>query len=194
MRTTRIASLIAVLLLGAATTRAAHVWSDPSGWWDAHFGYDINAPRYTGQELSLDLFGSYLNPEGDFNELFETDMRHGFWGGGAGFNYFPVRELGFGANFNISAKPDEDVDLVDQVVGNVTLRLPLGNSGVAPYLIGSGGRGMSPIYNWVYGGGVGFEYRWNPITGVFTDARFFWNDESTSYNRLVIRAGLRLVF
>jgi hypothetical protein len=194
MKLKQIVIISAAFLLTAGVTRAqtAHVWSDPSGWWDAHFAYDINAPRYTAQELSLDLFGSYINPEGKFTDLFDTNIRHGFWGGGAGLNYFITRELGLGVDFNMSDKPEGR--LVDDVVGNVFVRLPLGNSGVAPYFFGSGGRGISPIYQWVYGGGVGLEYRWNPATGIFTDARFLWGDKGTVYNKLLIRAGLRIVF
>jgi hypothetical protein len=53
---------------------------------------------------------------------------------------------------------------------------------------------MSPRYDWVYGGGVGLEMRLNPTTGVFSDARFLWSDRSTSDDRLLIRAGVRLTF
>jgi len=184
---------LSVLLLTASLAQAAHVYEDPSGWWDSHFTYDQTADRYTAQELSLDLFGSYLNPEGKFNDLFNTSLNHGFWGGGAGLNYFITRELGIGTDFNISSKPD-DANLVDYVVGNLYGRLPLGNSGLAPYIFGGGGRAMSPTYQWTYGGGVGLEYRLNPITGLFSDARFLWGDKGTIYNELVIRAGVRLVF
>lgn len=86
---------------------------------------------------------------------------------------------------------------MDDVVGSLILRLPIGNSGVAPYAIGSGGRiigGDGLPWQWTYGGGVGLECRWSPTMGVFSDARFFWGDKGTIYNRLLIRAGLRVVF
>ncbi len=183
----------AVMLTTAGMAQTAHVWNDPSGWWDGHFTYDRNTPKFTGQELSLDLFGSYNNPEGKFTDLFDTNIRHGFWGGGVGLNYFFIKELGIGTDFNISSKPNDD-RLVDDVVGNVILRLPIESAGLAPYFIGSGGRGISPIYQWVYGGGVGLEMRFNPTTGIFSDARFLWGHEGTAYNRLLIRVGLRMVF
>lgn len=197
MRTKQIVMIAAALLVSLSASRAAHVWSDPSGWWDSHFAYDVNLPKYSAQELSLDLFGSYINGEGPFNEVFEHNIRKGFWGGGAGLNYFFTRELGLGADFNMSAKRDTELPLFDDVVGNVFLRLPLGNSGVAPYAIGSGGRtigGGGAPWMWVYGGGVGLEYRWSPTMGIFSDARFFWNDKATVNDRLLIRAGLRVVF
>jgi hypothetical protein len=197
MRIKRLIIVVATLALTLNVARAAHVWSDPSGWWDAHFVYDADAPRYTTQELSLDLFGSYINPEGKFNDLFDTSIRNGFWGGGVGLNYFLTREIGLAADYNISAKPEGN--LSDHVVGSLVLRLPLGNSGVAPYLLGSGGRAFNDLYgndlyHWVYGGGVGLEYRWSPTTGIFSDGRFLWSEEGTEYSRLLIRAGLRLVF
>ncbi len=186
-------SLAVSCVLFTQPVSAQHLWDDPGGWWNGHFCYDKSTPLYNSQEVSLDLFASYINPEGKFGDLFETSIRNGFWGGGAGLNYFFTRELGVGADFNISSKPD-DLNLVDQVTGNLIARLPIGNSGLAPYLIGSGGRGMSPHYDWVYGGGVGLEMRFNPTTGIFSDARFLWSDRSTADNRLLIRAGVRLGF
>ncbi len=204
MRIKQIVTISAALIVSASAARAAHVWSDPSGWWDSHFSYDANLPKYTAQELSLDLFGSYINPEGKFTDLFETNIRHGFWGGGAGLNYFVTRELGFGVDFNASAKKDNyhsvnlnNGQIIDDVVGSVILRIPIGNSGLAPYAIGSGGRafgGREVPWQWVYGGGVGLEYRWSPTMGIFSDARYFWGDKGTVYSRLLIRAGLRVVF
>src|SRR5512141_1915631 len=130
MRIKRLITVSAALLLSLSAARAAHVWSDPSGGWDGHFAYDVNAPRYTAQELSLDLFGSYINPEGKISDLFETSINHGKWGGGAGLNYFLTREFGLGVDFNMSSKSSGN--LVDDVVGSLILRLPLGNSGIAP--------------------------------------------------------------
>ena len=192
MRMRIIVTIATGLVLAAPVAQAAHIWEDPSGWWDDHTTYDPNAPKFTAQELSLDLFGSYMNPEGRFNKLFETNIRHGYWGGGAGLNYFITREFGIGTDFNVSSKPSGN--LVDDWVGNLYLRMPLGNSGLAPYVFGGGGRAFSPVYDWVYGGGVGLEFRFNPTTGIFGDARFLWSNKSTDLDRLLIRAGLRLVF
>lgn len=57
-----------------------------------------------------------------------------------------------------------------------------------------GWRDMSQVWNWVYGGGGGLEYRFTPATGIFSDTRFLWNDTSTALNTLTIRAGFRVVF
>ena len=183
---------VSVFFVAAGIVHAAHIWDDPSAWWSGHLSYDQNTPKFTDQEFSLDLFGSYINPEGEFHEVFEHNIRHGYWGGGVGANYFITRELGVGADFNMSDK--EGARLVDDVVGSVMLRFPIESIGLAPYLIGSGGRAISPIYQWTYGGGVGLDLRFNPTTGIFSDARYFFGDQGTIYNRLLIRMGLRLIF
>lgn len=198
MKLKTIITAAGALLAACTMAQAAHIWEDSAGWWDSHFSYDKNAPKYSAQEVSLDLFGSYLNPERKFTDLFKTNIRHGFWGGGAGLNYFLTREIGIGSDFNISDKPGGNWDF-DYVVGNIYFRLPIGNSGLAPYVYGGGGRGFSSEsigrpYDWLYGGGVGLEYRLNPMTGIFTDARFYFSDKATELNELVIRAGLRVVF
>jgi hypothetical protein len=210
MRIRTIITISAALMLTAGAARAAHIWEDSAGWWDGHFAYDVNAPRYTAQELSLDLFGSYINPEQNFIHMTTTSIRRGWWGGGAGLNYFFLRNVGIGTDFNVSAKPENtpaENNLVDYWVGNIYLRLPIGNTGLSPYIYGGGGRGISPIWQWVYGGGAGLEYRFNPTTGVFVDGRFLWANKPAEApkdsfagtdvllkNRLVIRAGLRVVF
>ncbi len=188
-----VVSVCVSLFLGTAAAQAQHAWDDPSGWWTGHFSYDNPAPKYSSQEVSLDLFASYINPEGRLGDLFETNIRRGFWGGGAGVNYYFTEMVGVGADFNISSKPD-DLNLVDQTTGNLMFRWPIGNTGFAPYIIGSGGRAMSPRWDWVYGGGIGLELRMNPTTGIFSDARFLWANRSTADDRLLIRAGVRLTF
>lgn len=195
IRVMRIKSIITIgtaLLLTTTLSRAAHIWEDPGAWSGGVFTYQPDVPKYNAQELSLDLFGSYNNPEGKLTDLFKTNIRHGFWGGGAGLNYFFTRQLGLGVDFNMSSKPEGS--LVDDVIGNLYLRFPIGNSGLAPYIYGGGGRGIYPVYQWYYGGGVGLEYRFNPTMGIFTDGRFLWSEKETALNRLFLRAGVRLVF
>jgi hypothetical protein len=184
--------IMTAVMLAAGASRAAHVWEDPSGWWSGVWVTEVSTPKYTCNELSMDFFGSYINGEQGLHDLFNTNIRRGFWGGGVGINYFFLEQLGAGVDFNVSDKPN--FRLVDDVVGDLIFRWPICNSGVAPYLIGSGGRGISPIYQWVYGGGVGLEYRFNPSLGLFGDARFLWAEKGDSFNRLLIRFGIRFVF
>ncbi len=189
MRMNTILMCTAALLLSHALARAGHVWEDPNGWWDSHFTSDPTTPRFTAGELSLDLAGSYIAAEEKFTHLFQTSIRDGHWGGEAGLNYFFLREIGIGADVNMS---DNGGKLVDEVLGSLILRLPIGSSGFAPYIFGGGGRGVEPAWQWLYDGGVGAEYRFNPVTGLFIDGRYIWAEKTS--DALLLRAGLRLTF
>src|SRR5207249_8636676 len=106
----RIVTLSAALMLAVGTASAVHVWEDAGGWWNEVTTYG-GAPLYAPNELSLDLFGSYVAPEEHFTKLFETNIRHGTWGGGAGLNYFLTRELGIAGDINIGHNGGTFVDL-----------------------------------------------------------------------------------
>jgi hypothetical protein len=189
MKSKIILSAATTLILTTGMAQTPNVWDNPSAWSQGLFATGTSGPKYSAQELSLDLFGSYINPESRLPKLFDSNIRHGFWGGGVGLNYFLLENVGVGADVNLSDHPGR---IVDQALGDVILRLPVGDTGFAPYAIGSGGRGISPIYQWVYGGGVGLEYRFNPELGLFSDSRYLWADRRG--DRLLIRAGFRIVF
>jgi hypothetical protein len=171
------------------TTTVSHVWDNPQAWWGNHWVYQ-NGDRYTANELSLDFFGSYLAGERRAEDLFKTNIRHGFWGGGVGANYFFTREIGIGGDVLI---PDDNFgNFINNVDGSLIARLPIGNSGLAPYVYGGGGRQTDPTWQWTGHAGVGVEYRFNPVTGVFADGRYVWVDKTS--DEIVFRAGVRFVF
>lgn len=167
-----------------------HVWTDPNGWWNAHFTANPEAQKYNANELSLDTFALYIAPEHHALDLFQSNLRHGgAWGGGLGLNYFFTRYLGFGADVEM---PDDGGSLVDQFGGNLIGRIPIANTGLAPYLFGGGGRGVDPAWQWFAQAGLGLEYRFNPITGIFVDGRFEWPQHTD--NAALFRAGFRFAF
>ena len=171
------------------TTTTAHVWNDPNAWWANHWVM-IPDNRYTANELSLDLFGSYVHAEKKIENIFHQGIRHnGFWGGGVGLNYFFCRELGIGGDVNM---PDDGFHLVDNVDGNLIARMPIANSGFAPYVYGGGGRQIDPAWEWEGHAGVGIEYRFNPGTGIFSDARYTWVKHTS--DEILLRAGVRFIF
>ena len=171
---------------------AVHVWEDPGAWSSGLFVYDTpKDARYTACEFSMDVFGSFVAPERGLDDLFETNIRHGKWGGGVGLNYFITRYIGISGDINI---PDNGGNAVDTMMGAGTLRFPLGSSGLAPYLFGGGGRGTDPVWEWLGQAGVGLEYRMNPYMGLFSDARYIWHEKEGSFDRLLLRFGLRVVF
>lgn len=184
--------LTAGLLLSASVCQAqtAHLWNDPSGWWGAHFNYSPKAAQmYGANEFSFDTFGSYTAGEHHLGDLFDTNIRHGKWGGGVGLNYFFTRNLGIGGDMNI---PADGGNFVNDVDGNLIARVPIGQSGLAPYIFGGGGRLFDPTYAWFGDAGAGVEVRLNPVTGIFTDARYVWANKTS--DSILFRAGVRFVF
>lgn len=202
MKIKTLAYAIALLGLSAGAANAAHVWEDPSGWWDEHFTIARDqGERFRAQEISLDLFATYTAGQRGIDELFDTSIRHGEWGGGVGLNYFFTKQVGIGADVNV---PDNGGKFIDSVSGSLILRLPWEQAGLAPYVFGGGGRLTEPTYQWFLHAGVGLEYRINPITGIFIDGRYVWADDAyddTFFDtgewdgdHLMFRAGLRLAF
>ena len=136
MKKTNLIAFGTVFMISAGIARAAHVWEDPQVWWAGHFTYDTAAAsKFTASELSMDAFGSFTAGERRFNKLFETNIRHGIWGGGVGLNYFFTREIGIGADINI---PANGGNFVDQAVGSLIARWPFESTGLAPYIFGGG--------------------------------------------------------
>jgi hypothetical protein len=190
MKIKMLGTITAALLLTSGIAQAAHVWEDPGGWWSGHWYVAHDAtPKFTDQELSLDLFGSFVSNERRAEDIFKTNIRHGHWGGGVGVNYFFVREFGVSGDINIS---DNRGNFIDQATGNLVARLPIESAGLAPYIFGGGGRSFDPEWEWLGDAGVGIEWRPNPATGIFVDARYEWLDKTA--DRLLLRGGLRLVF
>lgn len=189
-RITGIITCAAALLLTATMAKAQHIWENPGTWASGVVTYDHKTvPLYSAHELTLDLGGSYFARERSVEHLFETSVKGGTWGGDVGLNYFILRNLGVGADVNMS---DNGGNLVDAVFGNMILRLPLGNSGFAPYVLGGGGRTTDHTWEWAGQAGVGIEYRPSHTLGFFTDARYVMPEHSS--DGLLLRAGIRLVF
>jgi len=170
------------------TTTVSHMWTDPHAWWQNHWTAGTG-DRYTANELSLDFFGSYLAGQRKIEDIFKTNIRHGVWGGGVGVNYFFTREIGIGGDIII---PDDGGNFVNNIDGSLIARFPICNTGLAPYVYGGGGRQTEPVWQWTGHAGVGVEYRFNPVTGIFVDGRYVWVDKTP--DELLLRAGLRFVF
>jgi hypothetical protein len=192
MKITKLLTFAAAMTVTAqfAMAQVVHVWEDPRGWWGNHFVYGPTVPdKFTANEMSFDLFGSYGAGQRRIEDVFETNIRHGTWGGGVGLNYFLTREIGIGGDVNIG---DNRGNFIDLASGSLILRLPFETTGLAPYIFGGGARLTDRVWEWAGHAGVGLEFRMNPITGLFADARYIWPDKSS--DALLLRAGVRFVF
>ena len=152
--------------------------------------YDQSRDRYRANELSLDVFGTGSVGKYTIEHLSGDRVRqNGELGAGLGLNYFFTRHIGISGD--VYSENDTGT-LVDSASGSLTMRLPLGASGFAPYAFGGGGRQFDRIEAWFGQGGAGMEYRFTPHVGMFVDARLVYPEETKYYG--LARLGLRFAF
>lgn len=149
---------------------------------------------YRANELSLDAFGTASENEYTLEHLGgmspQSIRKNTQWGAGAGVNYFATRYLGIGGEGDW--QNDHDQPFVHSASGNLLLRLPLGDSGFAPYALGGGGHQFDGGRYWFGQAGGGLEYRFCRHMGLFVDAQAVWPNETKTFG--VARAGVRLSF
>lgn len=168
----------------------ANAGATGESWWESHMYYEReNKPLFHANELTLDFFGAYRANEGNIDDLFKTNIRHGKWGGGVGLNYFPIPYLGIGVD---SAFIANTRNFANHVVGSLQLRLPIEPAHLAPYVFGGGGYYFNPESQWGAHVGVGLDFRFNPHLGIFADSRFIWMNKTS--NEILFRSGLRVGF
>lgn len=148
---------------------------------------------YQANELSVDGFGTAAIGDYTIDHLggmsLHSIRQNTQWGAGAGVNYFATEYLGVGAE--VYSHNTTGV-FIDDASGNLMLRLPLGDSGVAPYVLGGGGHQFDGGRYWFGEAGGGLEYRFCEHLGIFTDAQVVWPNETKAYG--LVRAGLRVSF
>lgn len=104
-------------------------------------------------------------------------------------NYFVIRNLGVGADAEMSANGG---NFVDAMLGDLILRGPTGNSGFAPDVFGGGGRTTDVTWQWVGQGGVASSSVL--ATGWVYLRMAAASGHSIARICLLLRAGLRIVF
>jgi len=145
---------------------------------------------YRSSELSVDAFGSGSLGEYTLDHLSSERVRKNIrLGAGAGANYFITRNIGIGAD---AYSENTTGAFIDSASGNLILRLPLGQSGFAPYVFGGGGHQFDMGQMWFGQAGGGMEYRFTRHVGVFIDGRGVLPNETKLYG--VARAGMRFAF
>ncbi len=146
--------------------------------------------RYSAYETDLDLFGSASVGQETIDHFSTTRVKHNArLGAGAGLSYFVTRNIGFGVD---AYSENTRHSFIDSASGNLIFRVPLGNSGFAPYAYGGGGHEFDLNDAWFAQAGAGIEYRFTHNVGIFTDARYVFVEKTKDYG--VVRAGLRLAF
>ena len=146
---------------------------------------------YRADELSIDAFGSGSIGQQTINHISGNRIQKNGRAGaeGVGVNYFFTRYIGISGD---AYSENTAHNFVDSASGNLIGRIPIGNTGVAPYVFGGGGHQFDEIeQNFAQAGG-GIEFRFAENVGFFVDARYVFADKTQNYG--VGRAGIRLNF
>jgi hypothetical protein len=189
MKTIIILTSAVVLLGGSSVGRAQEVTltnSTQNPW-----AWDTSSPeKYHNYELTLEGFGVGTLNEHTLDHLTgDRIRRNGRLGFGAGAEFFFLKYIGIeGEGFSEGTTHD----FVDSAGGNLVLRLPIGQSGFAPYIFGGGGHQFNPVDASYVDGGGGFEYRFTHWFGLFIDGRYVATVHTGNYGEG--RLGVRINF
>ena len=145
---------------------------------------------YRRQELDVDLFGSASIGQQTLEHFSGSRYEHrGLWGGGGGITAYFCRYIGVGGEFNGDTRSGR---FVDSASGIVYLRLPILNTGLAPYVFGGGGYQFEEVRQSFGQGGVGLEFRFCKHFGAFVDGRWIFAPHTD--DSALARAGVRISF
>lgn len=178
---------IAVAILGtlgmASCAQAADATNDDNN-------LTVSYPLYHPQELTLDFFASGTVNQQTINHVTGERIRHdGLAGGGAGATFYFLRYLGVGGDFTADGREHA---FFDSASGNVFVRLPITQTGLAPYIFGGGGYEFKENEQSFGQAGAGLEFRFTHNVGIFADARYVFAERTDDYG--LARVGLRIAF
>jgi hypothetical protein len=155
--------------------------------------------KFPDNQLTLDVFGTYHQAFENFGSQFNGSWKHGVWGGGAGVNFFFNKYIGVG----VDSYGEAAGFLLNNVSANLYLRIPVGDTGLAPYIFGGAGGDFGDVGSKFNNGytsvtevtedcGIGLAYRFNRHWGIFADTRYTYADKTA--NTTLTRAGLTFGF
>jgi len=150
---------------------------------------DDRADIYHACEFSFDGSAVGVLHSYDFNN--GGLNRHNYkFGGDAGASFFFTKYIGIGGDaYTVTG---DNPTFVDTLTGNLIFRVPIGDTGLAPYIFGGAGYKFEDIDGIVGGGGVGLEFRPVKHFGFFIDARYLASVKTPDYG--FARAGVRISF
>lgn len=152
-----------------------------SAEWSERWRYDRNAEdKFNAPDVTLDLFGTWS----DQNRFGADDEN---FGGGVGVTAYFMRFFGISADSWL-----EEWRVPYRANASVLLRVPLGQSGLAPYAIGGGGRQWKYVPQWSLHAGGGLQLKMNEHTAIFGDWRRVFPEDTDDYH--LVRFGLNVGF
>jgi hypothetical protein len=149
--------------------------------WSTRFQYEQPGNKFNSNELLLDLFGIHASRDRD------NFRGGGTFGLGVGTTYFFTEHFGVGAETYL-----DEVHWPRHVDANFFARYPIEQLSLAPYGVAGVGRQFSGVSQWTTHIGAGVDFRLNRQTGLFTDVRHVFADESRDLT--LWRFGVRMKF
>lgn len=177
-----------IVISGAALFLAAgtSLWADDTG---ITYKQDPDE-MYRASEISLGAFGMGTVNEHTLNEFTGENVKnHGRVGAGGDLEYFITRYIGVEAE---AWTENTEHSFVDDVGGNLVGRIPISDTGLAPYVFGGAGHSFDPVVATYGDVGAGLEFRFRHNFGIFVDGRYVIPDRLGNYG--MGRAGVRFAF
>jgi hypothetical protein len=144
---------------------------------------------YRRNEFSLDAFAAVAADWHRHDYEFGGHHHDVRGGGGGGLEYFFCRYIGIEAE---SFALDNHYSTVSAAGGNLVLRLPIGQTGLSPYIYGGGGDEFTYRTEAYGDGGAGLEFRFSRSFSIFADGRFA--EPSHTHNYGMGRLGVKFTF
>ncbi len=181
-----ILSVVTVMGIACSTHAQDYTTSDQSR---PEHSEPVDSDLYHACEFSIDGSAVGVLHSYDFNGNGLNRKNYRF-GGDVGANFFFTKYIGIGSDAYALAGATDT--FVDTVTGNLIFRVPIGNTGIAPYVFGGAGYQFQGIDQIVGGGGVGLEIRLVQHFSIFADARYLAAVKESDYG--FARLGVRLSF
>jgi len=145
---------------------------------------------YKAGEYQIDLFAAYKADQSSplTTSIASIASDEGDWHGGIGVNYFITKHIGVGSETYFN---NFDGHFIDNTSISAFFRYPYKK--VAPYGFGGVGYRFEGNDSFMYHVGLGVEYRFTKMFGLFTDMRYTWVDDDNTDHSLV-RFGTRFLF
>jgi hypothetical protein len=175
-----------ILALGTSTT----VFGQDMSASDSSSSFWNQPGLYHAEEFSLGMYGLGATGQDTFEPFHSARMPHDLrLGAGADGEFFITRYFGVGVE---GYSETTHHSFVNDVLGDLIGRFPIGDTGWAPYGFLGGGREFEPFIQWEGHLGAGLEFRFCKHFGIFADGRYVFAQTSQNYG--LARAGIRLSF
>lgn len=142
---------------------------------------------FPNNQLTLDVSGVYQKTFPTFGSQFDSNWRHGDFGGDVGVDYWLMKYVGVGVDTWGLSKGQ----LLHDIDGNLFLRMPISGSPFAPYIFGGVGHYFDTD-NMFEDCGAGVQIKFNRHMGFFADWRYLYTEKAP--NSVLARVGLQFGF